>query len=39
VSYHLRGGATYDSLTAAAKAVTEYASISGPRNVRFSSAV
>jgi len=30
VVYHLRGGDTYDSLTAAAKAVTEYPSISGP---------
>jgi hypothetical protein len=30
VVYHLRGGDDYDSLTAAAKAVTEYPSISGP---------
>jgi len=30
VSYKLRGGETYDSLTAAAKAVTQYPSISGP---------
>ncbi|HTW66212.1 MAG TPA: DUF2924 domain-containing protein [Bryobacteraceae bacterium] len=30
VVYHLRGGDTYDSLTAAAKAVTQYPSISGP---------
>ena len=30
VVYHLRGGEHYDSLTAAAKAVTEYPSISGP---------
>ena len=30
VSYKLRGGETYDSLTAAAKGVTEYPSISGP---------
>ena len=30
VAFKLRGGETYDSLTAAAKAVTEYPSISGP---------
>lgn len=30
VVYRLRGGDDYDSLTAAAKAVTEYPSISGP---------
>jgi hypothetical protein len=30
ITFKLRGGETYDSLTAAAKGVTEYPSISGP---------